>query len=135
MRIVPAAYSAILGTIHGFRFRSGVCKTSNFETPILRICGELLQFLTGESGVGFSKRSREAALKAVAVKTQRADEIVRQEAPSARRRMIAQASAILRGRPGHFPFALAYRRRVKERLVYQRRVRRSYAGILQPATH
>jgi hypothetical protein len=81
----------------------------------MRICGEPLQLLTGEPEVGFSKRPLEAALKAVAVETPRAAEIVRHEAPSARRRMIARASAIFRGRPSRFPFVLAIRRPARTR--------------------
>jgi len=57
--------------------------------------------------VGFSKRFLETALKAVAVETPRAAEIVRQEAPSARRRMIARASAIFRDRAA-FPLLSRY---------------------------
>ena len=42
--------------------------------------------------MGFSKRFLEAALKAVAVETPGAAEIVRQETPSVRRRRISRAS-------------------------------------------
>lgn len=57
-----------------------------------------------------SKRFFETALNAVAVETPSAAEIVRQEAPSERRRIITRGSAIFLGLPKRFPFALAFRR-------------------------